>query len=156
MKKTLTDEVSSCEIGAPRRKGRQIRKASRCAFYSHRGDFSWKGIKDEAYKPEAGGWKEITRRVLIGTHGESTKFHLRYFEISPGGNSSFERHRHEHAVICVRGQGILRTGSKKRRLGFMDTAYVSPGTPHQLLNPFEEPFGFLCVVDSERDRPELL
>lgn len=129
---------------------------NRSAFYRHKGNFAWQGIKDEPYKKEGNDWADIARRVLIGSHGESTKFHVRYFEIFPGGNSSLERHRHEHVVICVKGEGMVITGRTKRKMQFMDTIYISPDTPHQLFNPFKSPFGFLCIVNAKRDRPKLL
>jgi hypothetical protein len=62
--------------------------------YRYKGDFKWKGIKTESYKPGKGAWYGILRRTLIGNHGETAKFHLRYFEIAPGGYSSFEAHKH--------------------------------------------------------------
>jgi hypothetical protein len=33
--------------------------------------------------------------------------------------------------------------------------YIAPNDPHQFRNPEEagEPFGFLCIVNAERDRP---
>jgi ribulose-bisphosphate carboxylase large chain len=125
-------------------------------IYRHNGDYSWTGIKTEQYKPEGKDWSSIVRRVLIGEHGEKTRFHVRYFEISPGGFSSFEKHRHEHVVITVRGKGYITIGRKKSSIGFLDTAYIKPDTPHQLSNPFDEPFGFLCIVNARRDRPILL
>ena len=131
-------------------------KGNRNAFYQHRGDFRWRGVRDEPYKPSQGVWSGIIRRVLIGSHGESAKFHVRYFEIAPGGRSSLEKHRHEHVVICVKGEGVVRTGKVKRRVAFMDTVYVSPDTPHQLLNTRKEPFGFLCIVNARRDKPKVL
>lgn len=125
-------------------------------LYKHRGDHTWKGVKTEKYKPTGNGWADIVRRVIIGSHGESAGFHLRYFEISPGGYSSFEKHRHEHVVICIKGKGKALTGKKKHTLQFLDTLYIAPNTPHQLSNPFSEPFGFLCIVNAKRDRPKLL
>lgn len=126
------------------------------AFYRHKGNFRWQGIPDIPYKKGEGDWSAITRRVLIGSHGESTKFHVRYFEISPRGYSSLEQHTHEHVVICVKGSGIVRTGRTKRKMSFMDTLYISPNTPHQLSNPYKKPFGFLCMVNARRDKPKLL
>lgn len=125
-------------------------------LYKHKGDFTWRGIKTEKYKPKGGDWADIVRRVLIGNHGEATRFHLRYFEISPGGYSSFERHRHEHVVICVRGRGKVLTGKRRHTLNFLDTLYIAPDEPHQLSNPFDEPFGFFCIVNARRDRPKIL
>jgi S-methyl-1-thioxylulose 5-phosphate methylthiotransferase len=147
-------ETSFCEM---QRKKRAVRgRGNRSVLYRHKGGCRWEGIEDERYKVEDGGWADVVRRVLIGTHGESTKFHVRYFEISPGGFSSLERHGHEHVVICIRGGGIVRTGRRKRNMGFLDTLYISPDTVHQLSNPFDEPFGFLCVVNADRDRPVVL
>ncbi|MFN3395177.1 MAG: cupin domain-containing protein [Thermodesulfovibrionales bacterium] len=125
-------------------------------LYRHRGDFTWKGIKTERYKPKGGDWADIVRRVLIGNHGEAARFHLRYFEILPGGYSSFERHRHEHVVICVRGRGQVLTGKRRHTMNFLDTLYIAPEEPHQLSNPFDEPFGFFCIVNARRDKPKIL
>ncbi len=146
--------ASFCEIGGRKKASR--RKTNRCAFYKHAGDFTWRGIKDAPYKAEDCGWSHIIRRVLIGSHGESAKFHVRYFEISPGGFSSLEKHMHEHVVVCVKGEGVVRTGKTKRGMGFMDILYISPDTVHQFINPFQNPFGFLCIVNSKRDKPEVL
>jgi len=154
MRKHPEPKVSLCEIGSKKKSSRPT--SGRCAFYRHKGDFSWQGIKDEPYKLEGCGWAHIIRKVLIGSHGESTKFDVRYFEISPGGNSSLEKHMHEHVVICVKGEGVVRTGKAKRKMGFMDVLYISPKTVHQLTNPFHNPFGFLCIVNSKRDRPKVL
>ncbi len=146
-------ENSFCEIESNKPEGKRL---NRTAFYKHKGDFSWRGIKDAPYKNKGDEWAGIIRRVLIGSHGESAKFQIRYFEISPEGNSSIEKHRHEHVVIGVKGEGIVLTGRTKRKMGFMDTIYISPDTPHQLINPFKEPFGFLCVVNAKRDKPKLI
>jgi ribulose-bisphosphate carboxylase large chain len=119
----------------------------------HRENFTWTGVKTERYKSTEGAWAAISRTVLIGNRGESAKFHLRYFEIAPGGFSSLEQHRHEHVVICVRGKGRVVMGRRKQTLHYLDTAYLAPDTVHQLSNPFDEPFGFLCIVNARRDRP---
>ena len=154
MKKIISENISACEIVPDRTHRRKT--ANRTAVYRHKGDFTWQGIKDELYKTEGSEWSKVIRRVLIGSHGESAKFHVRYFEILPGGSSSYEKHRHEHVVICVRGEGIVQTGRARKKMGFIDTVYISPETVHQLTNPFENPFGFLCIVNSKRDKPEVL
>lgn len=128
---------------------------NRNRLYKQKG-FTWQGIKTEKYKPKGGDWADIVRRVIVGNRGESARFHLRYFEISPGGYSSFEKHRHEHVVICVRGKGKVLTGKRKNTLDFLDTLYISPETPHQLSNPFDEPFGFFCIVNAKRDKPKIM
>jgi len=122
----------------------------------HEGRFDWRDVPLEPYKATTELWKRITRRELIGKRGESPGFHLRYFEIGPGGHSTLEKHHHEHAVVVLRGRGEVQFGCYVYRVGFGDVVYVAPDDPHQFRNPddADEPFGFLCVVDAERDRPE--
>ncbi len=91
--------------------------------------------------------------MLVGAAGEKTHFQLRYFEIAPGGFTTRERHHHEHAVVVLRGTGEVYLADGWHHVGFGDTVYVAPDEVHQLRNSGSEPFGFLCVVDSERDGP---
>lgn len=125
-------------------------------FYKHKGDFTWQGIRTEKYKDKGSHWAGVIRRVLIGNHNESAKFNLRYFEISPGGFTSFEKHKHEHVVVGIKGKGEILCEEKKYELNFLDTIYMAPDTPHQLSNPFNEPFGFFCIVNAKRDKPKIL
>jgi quercetin dioxygenase-like cupin family protein len=121
----------------------------------HTGDFHWQGVPLEPYKDSGDTWRGITRRELSGTRGESQRFHVRYFELEPGGYSSFERHDHEHVVIPLRGRGEVRIGDAVHAVGFGDVVYIAPGDAHQFRNPAAspEPFGFLCMVNAERDAP---
>jgi len=131
----------------------KAKKQSR--VYAHRSDYTWEGAEVVRYKPEGNDWEGIVRQVIIG-YQEETKFHVRYFEISPGGYSSLEKHNHSHAVTVIRGNGKVILGERAVALKFLDTVYVSPDDPHQFINDGNEPFGFLCVVDAERDRPRAL
>jgi ribulose-bisphosphate carboxylase large chain len=117
--------------------------------------FEWAGVELEAYKADTATWRGITRRELIGRRGESTKFHVRYFEIAPGGHSTLEKHEHEHVVIPLRGVGEAQAGCYIWKVTVGDVVYVSPADPHQFRCPEDatEPFGFLCMVNSERDKP---
>lgn len=113
----------------------------------------WRGVLVEQYKPEKVGWSDIRRMTLVGLHGETTRFHLRYFEIGPGGRSSLEHHRHEHVVIAFRGKGEILLDGKWEPLEPGDVAYTAPGAVHQLRAPADSTFGFFCIVDAERDAP---
>lgn len=143
------EQYSSCEI--PAKKGRKADNRNR--YYPFQSDFRWKGVKVRNYKTKGDDWSEIARQVLIGDRGETTKFHLRYFEIGPGGYSSFETHKHEHVVIGIRGRGKARLNRINMDINFLDVIYINPDTPHRLYNPFGEPFGFFCIVNAKRDRP---
>jgi quercetin dioxygenase-like cupin family protein len=120
------------------------------------GRFRWQGVEAAEYKEAGEHHRGVTRMALVGGGGESTAFHLRYFELAPGGFTSRERHGHEHVVVVLRGRGEVQLGDAVHQVGFGDTVYVAPGEVHQLRNPSAEPFGFLCIVDAERDRPVLV
>lgn len=119
----------------------------------HRADFSWTGVGTEKYKEEESGWSGVIRRTLVGLGGERAKFHIRYFELAPGGRTSLERHRHEHVVICARGKGRCRAGRRSFGLSPFDVLYIAPDEAHRLENASDGPFGFFCIVDARRDRP---
>jgi ribulose-bisphosphate carboxylase large chain len=109
------------------------------------------------YKPPADHHAGVCRAVLAGAGGEATAFHVRYFEVAPGGRSTLERHAHAHVVVVLRGRGEVQLGEVNHLLSFGDAVYVAPHEPHQFRNPSgAEPFGFLCLVDARRDRPEPL
>jgi quercetin dioxygenase-like cupin family protein len=146
------NEQSSCEVKPP---GMQEKSRSRVMRFQP--DFRWEGVPAHEYKSPANHWCGVTRMVLVGGRGEATGFQVRYFEIAPGGFSSFERHAHEHAVLVLRGQGEVQLGDQVHPLRQGDAVYVAPNEPHQFRNPSAtEPFGFLCVVDAQRDRPVVL
>jgi quercetin dioxygenase-like cupin family protein len=148
----MKKEILYCEVG-DKKKNKAINKTR---FYKYKGNFFWRGIKTEKYKDKGNDWSDIIRKILIGNHNESTKFHLRYFEIAPGGFSSFEKHKHEHVVIGLRGKGKVLCGKRNYQLNFLDTLYIAPDTSHQLSNPFKNPFGFLCIVNAKRDKPKII
>ena len=100
---------------------------------------------------DVASFRGISRRVLASP--APAAFEVRYFEIERDGYSAFERHAHVHVVVCFRGRGRVRLGDEVHEVGYGDVVYVAPDEPHQFLNPYSEPFGFLCIVDRERDRP---
>jgi quercetin dioxygenase-like cupin family protein len=148
----VTDYVSSCEV--PEHEVRPLRRLRRFDPAT----FSWEGVPVQAYKPAVENaliWEGVARHTLVGASGEPAAFHLRYFEIQPGGFSSLERHQHVHAVLVLRGRGRVRVGEESFDVRPFDFVYVPGGVPHQFLNPdATEPFGFLCPVDAARDAPQ--
>jgi quercetin dioxygenase-like cupin family protein len=56
-------------------------------------------------------------------------------------------------VIVVRGRGRVLLGGESHDLEPLDVVYVSPETVHQFQAGADEPLGFLCIVDRDRDRP---
>ncbi|MGL4552432.1 MAG: cupin domain-containing protein [Gemmataceae bacterium] len=148
--------MSSCELpGGPGAVGGRVTAAgSRVHRLVPGAAHSWTGVPPQEYKAAAAHHCGVTRSVLVGDAGEKTAFHVRYFEVAPGGFTTRERHAHEHVVFALRGVGVAVLGEAEHELRPGDTLYVAPGEVHQLRNPAaDEPFGFLCVVDAVRDRP---
>jgi len=59
-----------------------------------------------------------------------------------------------HLVVVVRGRGRALVGERVFELQPLEIVYVPPLVPHRWVNPYSEPFGFLCTVDAERDKPQ--
>ncbi len=144
---------TSCDWKSPADKKHRDNKSK---VIRYKEGFGWSSVKTDKYKEDGQGWSSVIRKVLIGNCGESAKFSLRYFEISANGYSSLEKHKHEHVVICIRGRGKVLIGKKTQKVGYLDTVYISPDTVHQLLNPYDEPFGFFCIVNAKRDKPKIV
>ena len=121
---------------------------------THQGDFHWDGVEVLKYKLEGSApFKDVTRQVLFGDAAFPAQ--LRYFEVAPGGWTTLERHEHVHAVMVIRGAGRCIIGDKSYDLKLHDLVNVPPLTWHQFHAAPEKPLGFLCMVPTERDRPQL-
>jgi len=116
--------------------------------------FRWEDVPLLDYKaPTAAPFRDITRQTLF--KGPDMRGELRYFEVGAGGYSTLERHQHTHAVLVLRGMGTCLVGSEVHRVSAYDLVTVPPRTWHQFRAAANAPLGFLCMVDAERDRPEL-
>lgn len=124
--------------------------------------FRWAGVEPQDYKlkEEAAargmGFRGVTRHTLVRSDQLPATYELRYFEFEPRGYSSLEKHRHIHFVIVVRGEGRALVGHELIACRAFDAVEVPPLTPHRWMNAGEKPFGFLCPVDRDRDRPQPL
>lgn len=116
--------------------------------------FRWPGAALEDYRDFAGAATAgVTRQVLIaGSAAAAIRFDVRYFELAPRARTKLETHQHAHVVMALRGAGRVRLGRRWIRLRRLDACYVAPGAVHQLHNDGRRRFGFLCIVDAERDR----
>lgn len=66
-----------------------------------------------------------------------------------------ERHEHTHAVLILRGEGSCLVGREVRMIGTHDLVSVPPWIWHQFRATAGAPLGFLCMVNTERDKPRL-
>ena len=80
---------------------------------------------------------------------------LRYFEMDEGGFSTLERHEHMHAVMILRGHGQCLLGEDVLQVKPFDLVTIPSWTWHQFRATEGEPLGFLCMVNAQRDKPQL-
>jgi quercetin dioxygenase-like cupin family protein len=123
-------------------------------YRRHDGHFHWQDVDVLAYKQSGEApFKDVTRQVLFDDPQLACQ--MRYFEVAPGGHTTLERHEHVHAVMVVRGRGRVLVGDVIHALTDHDLVKIPPLTWHQFRAPDDEPLGFLCLVNAERDRPQL-
>jgi mannose-6-phosphate isomerase-like protein (cupin superfamily) len=117
-------------------------------------DFRWDGVDLLPYKDEGSApFKAISRQTLFKDPALACE--LRYFEMAAGGYSTLERHHHAHAVMILRGRGHVLLGHEVRPVATNDLVAIPAWTWHQFRAPAATPLGFLCMVNGDRDRPQL-
>ena len=119
-----------------------------------KGDYRWHDVDVLPYKEdERALFQAITRQVLFSDPELAGE--LRYFEMAPDGYSTLERHEHMHGVMIFRGRGHCLVGREVRSVAVGDLVTVPPWTWHQFRATVGEPMGFLCMVNANRDKPQL-
>ena len=129
----------------------QIPQGSRILRYDGR---SWPDAPARAYKSDDGTFRGVTRQLLA--RPDAASFEVRHFVVAPGGYTTFERHAHVHVVLCQHGRATVRLDDEQHAVGPGDVVIIAPGEPHQFRCTGDVPFGFVCIVDRDRDRPEPL
>lgn len=121
--------------------------------------FRWEGVGETPYKDREGrrrgmSWQGLNRFTLATPETLAGTFEQRYFEIAPAGFSSLEKHAHVHLVVVLRGRGRALIGDRVVDLAPFDLVQTPSWAPHRWVHAGDaEPFGFLCTVDGDRDRP---
>jgi quercetin dioxygenase-like cupin family protein len=117
-------------------------------------DFRWADVALRHYKDEnSAPFKTVSRQVLFSDPKLAGE--LRYFEVAPDGYSTLERHDHMHAVMILRGAGKVLVGDEVHEVKTHDLIAIPSWTWHQFRPAPGEKLGFLCLVNAERDRPQL-
>jgi quercetin dioxygenase-like cupin family protein len=114
----------------------------------------WRDVELMAYKQDdAAPFRDVTRQLLFSDPRLACEW--RYFEVAAGGYSTLERHDHVHAVMIHRGKGQCLVGQRISDITVGDLVFIPPRTWHQFRANAGDVLGFLCLVNAERDRPQL-
>ena len=116
-------------------------------------DFTWDSVPVRNYKEDGTTFLGVTRQVLFDGDPK-LPCEWRYFEVAANGHTSLERHEHIHVVMVIRGGGRALIGREIHDLKCFDLVRIPSLTWHQF-RAADEPLGFLCLVHSDRDRPQL-
>ena len=123
-------------------------------YRRHIGPMRWRNVDVLDYKRAGSApFRDVTRQVLFDDPAFASQ--LRYFEVAPGGHTTLERHEHAHAVVIERGRGRCLIGGRIHELVEHDLIHIPPLTWHQFRAAGDEPLGFLCMVNAQRDPPQL-
>ena len=98
----------------------------------------------------AEGAKGARIRVLIGPDDGAANFHMRHFEVEPGGCTPFHEHEHEHEVLVLKGTGVVRSAGGDRPFKQGDVIFVPGGEKHQFCNNSGETFEIICLIPAPR------
>ena len=116
--------------------------------------FNWQGVERMPYKEEGlAPFKAISRQMLFAD--PALQCELRYFEMAADGYSTLERHEHAHAVTILRGAGHCLIGATVQQVKQFDLINIPAWTWHQFRATKGMPLGFLCMVNAQRDKPQL-
>ncbi|QDU72527.1 RuBisCO large subunit C-terminal-like domain-containing protein [Mucisphaera calidilacus] len=147
---STSQHVSACEVPMPDGISTAVHTVLR------RLESGWEDRHAVDYKADdALPFQGVKRYELMGKADEPMHFDVRYFELEPGGHTSREKHRHVHAIIAAEGRGEVEIDGQTSPLDAHDLAYIPPLAVHQIRNRDDNtPFGFYCIVDRDRDRPQ--
>lgn len=90
-------------------------------------------------------------RMLIGPADGATRFHMRHFEVRPGGFTPHHQHDYEHEVLILRGVGTLKSEQGDRGCAAGDVVWIPANEMHQFRNSGSEPLEFICLIPAPRD-----
>jgi quercetin dioxygenase-like cupin family protein len=100
-------------------------------------------------KMDRDGALGVTVKYLIGKEQGASKFFLREYHVSPGGNTSLDNHAYEHEVYILHGTARVRVGEMSRVVREGAVIFVPSNVIHQFRNAGPDALVFLCVKGSE-------
>lgn len=98
--------------------------------------------------PGASGAK---MRMLVGPRDGASTFHMRQFEVAPGGFTPHHQHDYEHEILILKGRGVAQSAAGERPFKAGDVIWVPPNEMHQFRNTGAEPLEFICLIPAPRD-----
>ena len=96
------------------------------------------------------GAEGVKMRMLVGPDDGAPNFHMRHFEIAPGGQTPHHQHDFEHEVLILTGSGFARSEHGPRPFKAGDVIFVPPSEKHQFVNDTDDTCTFLCLIPAQQ------
>ena len=90
-------------------------------------------------------------RMLVGPAEGAAVFHMRHFEVEPGGFTPHHQHNYEHEILILKGQGSAQSEQGERTFHAGDVIWVAPNEKHQFRNTGSVPLEFICLIPAPQD-----
>ena len=97
------------------------------------------------------GASGIRMRMLAGPEDGATNFHMRHFQVEPGGYSPHHQHDYEHEILILKGSGTANSEQGERDFSAGDVIWVPANEKHQFRNTGEQPLEFICLIPAPQD-----
>jgi quercetin dioxygenase-like cupin family protein len=88
----------------------------------------------------------VRMRMLIGPAEGAGVFHMRHFEVAPGGHTPHHEHDYEHEVLVLKGAGLVKGAEGERPCQAGDVVWMPPNERHQFVNTGREPMEIICLI----------
>lgn len=90
-------------------------------------------------------------RMLIGPEDAAANFHMRHFEVAPGGHTPHHQHDYEHEILVLKGTGTAKSEQGDRPFTAGDVIFVPANEKHQFVNTGDAPCEFICLIPALED-----
>lgn len=103
--------------------------------------------KVPAAEVEQGAEGVKIRRIFVDDDG-ACNFHMRAFEVEPGGHTPLHTHEWEHEVFVLKGNGTVTSEKGQHEFKNGDAIFVPGNERHQFQNTGETTLEFICIIPS--------
>lgn len=90
-------------------------------------------------------------RMLVGQQDGAGNFHMRHFEVEPGGFTPHHQHDYEHEILILKGHGVAQSAQGEQRFSAGDVIWVPPNEMHQFRNTGPTALEFICLIPAPQD-----
>lgn len=89
-------------------------------------------------------------RMLVGPPDGAPNFHMRHFEVEPGGYTPHHQHDYEHEILILKGEGLAQSEQGERSFHAGDVIWVPANEMHQFRNTGSTPLEFICLIPAPK------